>query len=64
MEFYETQEMTGSQIKRFTEAFDREIGTECEVNSSTPTRWYAVCSELLPSEVRTVREIENRILNR
>ena len=64
MEFYETQEMTGSQIKRFADAFDREIGTECEVSSSTPTRWYAVCAELLPSEVRTVLEIENRILNR
>jgi hypothetical protein len=61
MEFYETQEMTGSQIRKFTVEFDRIIGTEREINNSAPTRYYAVCGDLLPSEVRTVREIENKI---
>lgn len=66
MEFYETQEMTADQMKQFTIEFDRIIGTEREVNDSPghEYRYYAICGDLLPSEVRTVQEIENRILNR
>jgi hypothetical protein len=61
MDYYETQELTAEHIKLFLREFDHIIGTEREVNDSPENeyRYYAVCGDLLPTEVAKCREIEN-----
>lgn len=65
-EYYETDDnYTSSQMKVFTEWFDKEIGTDYEVNESASgerDQFYCVFVDLTPKEVDKVRAKENELI--
>ena len=62
MEYYETQDdYNGTMIGHFTQWFNKEIGTDHEVNDSAsgiPNEFYILFFELTDSEVRKIRAYE------
>jgi|GEM_PF-5058659 len=59
---YETALMNKEQFGEFVEFFDKEIGTDYEVNEDPAgsDKVYCVCFELNQSEVVMIREFENK----
>ncbi len=54
---YETDFMTAEQANKFQSWFDQNIGTDC-YRYGSPGRFYFVCLEMSPSELRRVEEFE------
>ena len=61
MEAYETGLMDQKQLEDFVEFFDRNIGTDYEINydPAGSDKNYVVCFELELSEVKKLRDYEN-----
>lgn len=61
MESYETGLMDQNQLEDFVEFFDRNIGTDYEINydPAGSDKNYVVCFELELSEVKKLRDYEN-----
>ena len=61
MESYETGLMDQKQLEDFVEFFDRNIGTDYEINydPAGSDKNYVVCFELELSEVKKLRDYEN-----
>lgn len=60
---YETKLMNQEQFENFTDFFDKEIGTDYEVNEDPAgsDKVYCVCFELKQSEVNEIRNFENNL---
>lgn len=57
---YTTDTMTGKQADDFAALFDKEIGTEHEIDGDAG-EYSVTCFELTSAEVAKCRRIENRI---
>lgn len=64
MEYYETQDdYTEIEVNSMLAWFDANIGTDQELNESAsgePDAFYVVFFDLLMSEVKLIREYENK----
>jgi len=62
MECYETELMDKNEFEEFCEFFDKNIGTDYEVNDDPAgsDKVYVVCFELNHQEVDQIRKFENR----
>jgi hypothetical protein len=62
MECYETELMDKDEFAEFCEFFDKYIGTDYEVNDDPEgsDKVYIMVFDLTVSEVRSLREFENR----
>ena len=60
MEIYETELMSKEQFSEFVEFFDKEVGTDYEVNEDPAgsDKVYCLCYELNNSEVTKLRKFE------
>jgi len=64
MQIYETGTLTLNQKNQFIKWFDKEIGTESEVNEEDFNKFYIMFYDLTPNEVKKIRNYENEVIDK
>ena len=61
MEYYETESMTKAKADDFVIWFEKEIGTDYELNELDENEFYILFCDLEPEEVEKIREHEKSL---